>query len=389
MDLAALEKAGLYDPASPRAEERREVLAYLTSLGATVEEMVDAHQRGRLLSLPLDRALRCGRASLTLGQAAAQAGVEEATASRALRAVGLPEPEPEAAIFGPADADTLRVVRAAAGVFDEDVALQIGRVIGSSVSRIAEAEVAAFLLNIASPLAADDAPEIAVAEASAQVATMIPQVTQLIDILHRRHLDLTIRRFSALREGETGYQTFDMGVGFADLVGFTGLSRHLSTRELAAAIVAFETRTADIVTGDGGRLVKLIGDEVMYVAEDVAALCRMTAALLSAFDGDDILPPLRAGLAAGPVLARDGDYFGSVVNLASRAVKIARPGTALVSREVRRRVPEPPPGYRYGSPRPRRVKGWERRVVFHSLRREHAPSRARGAVEAILGSADD
>ena len=135
-----------------------------------------------------------------------------------------------------------------------------------------------------------------------------------------------------------------------------------------------------------GRLVKLIGDEVMYVADDPGAICQVTVALLDAFDGGDILPPLRAGLACGPVLVRDGDYFGPVVNIASRSAKLGRPRTALVTPDVRTRSPEPPPGYRYGPARPRRLKGFDRRVPLHTLRRERTRRHPLRAVEAILGA---
>jgi adenylate cyclase len=153
------------------------------------------------------------------------------------------------------------------------------------------------------------------------------------------------------------------------MVGFTGLSEQLSTRELAATIADFEERTAQLVGDAGGRIVKLIGDEVMFVADDPNDGCEVAVQVLSAFDGDDNLPPLRVGLAWGPVLARDGDYFGSVVNVASRSVKLARPGTALVSRPLREVVGEAPPGWRFGARHLRRIKGFDRRVPLHTMRR--------------------
>src|SRR5205807_8326229 len=157
-----------------------------------------------------------------------------------------------------------------------------------SVYRDSEALVSALLLNNATALAADDAPEMVFARANDQVAAIIPQVSRLIELPHRRHLDDAVHRFTMSDAKLAGDQTVDLSVGFADLVGFTALSQQLSTRELAASIAAFESRTAEIVAENDGRLVKLIGDEVMYVADDPGAICQVTVALLDAFDGGDI-----------------------------------------------------------------------------------------------------
>jgi adenylate cyclase len=121
-------------------------------------------------------------------------------------------------------------------------------------------------------------------------------------------------------------------------VGYTALAEQLATDELAAAMAEFEGRASDLIAGGGGRLVKLIGDEVMFVAADAAAGCTILLDLLEALAADDVLPQLRGGLAAGEVLARDGDYYGPVVNLASRVVKIASPNAALVTEVVKERL---------------------------------------------------
>jgi adenylate cyclase len=365
---AELRKRGLYDPASPVAAERLELLNYLAENGVSVDEMVDADRRGRLVSMLFDRALGIGSERLTLAQVAERARLSPDAAAAARRAVGLPVVA-DADVYGQADIEILRVFRVAEQVFGTDVTLQIARVIGSSVSRIAEAEVASFLVNIAAPLAAEDAGEVALARANADVAALTQQMSRLLDLLHRQHLDIAIRRFNVPRNDLANYETFDMAVGFADMVGFTGLSEQLSTRELAATIADFEERTAQLVGDAGGRIVKLIGDEVMFVADDPNDGCEVAVQVLSAFDGDGNLPPLRVGLAWGPVLARDGDYFGSVVNVASRSVKLARPGTALVSRPLREVVGEAPPGWRFGARHLRRIKGFDRRVSLHTMRR--------------------
>lgn len=370
MDTAALRAAGLYDPAAPGAADRLQLLEYLGGLGCSVEEMVEADRRGRLVALPMDRALRSG-GDLSFAAAAQRAGLAEPAAARAHQAVGLPVMERATQTFGADDIELLRVFAEAEAVFGEDVSLQLARVMGSSIARIAEAEVSAFLLNVAAPLAAEGTGELAMARANADMAAMLPPVSKVVELLHRRHLEAAIRNFNVPPSELAIRETLDLGVGFADLVGFTGLSQSLSTRELAATIADFEGRTAEIVSDSGGRVVKLIGDEVMYVSDGAASAVEVMAALLREFDGHDkTLPPLRGGVTWGPVLAVEGDYFGAVVNLANRAVKLARPAAALVSHEVRAAVADAPEGFRFGAARPRRLKGFDRRVPLHSMRRE-------------------
>lgn len=348
--------------------------------------MVEADRQGRLQTMLLDRELVPGPLTLTFGEAAEKAGIDLRQAVRARQAVGLPVVDPAERAYGRVDVEMLRAYKVAADLFGEEVALELARVIGSSLNRLAEAEVSAFLRNVAAPMAAHEVSELAIAETAADVAkTMIPQVNRLIDPLHRRHLQFAVRRFTASAEELASAPTVDLGVGFADLVGFTGLTQQLSTEELSTAIAEFEARSAEIVTRAGGRLVKLIGDEVMYVTDSPAALVQATVELLEAFSGRDGLPPLRAGLGWGPVLARDGDYFGPVVNLASRAAKLARSRLALVTPEICAAVPTPPEGYRYGRPRLYRIKGFEGFVRLRSLRPTRTVPAPLRAVEAVLG----
>jgi adenylate cyclase len=128
------------------------------------------------------------------------------------------------------------------------------------------------------------------------------------------------------------------------MVGFTLLSQHLSNEELAAVVRRFEEISHDIVTSARGRVVKMIGDEVMFVTESVAAAARIGLDLADAYADDDLLSDVRVGMASGPVLARDGDYFGPTVNLAHRIVNIGNPGTVLMSDDFHRALEDEAPG---------------------------------------------
>jgi adenylate cyclase len=157
---------------------------------------------------------------------------------------------------------------------------------------------------------------------------------RLLEFVWRRQVAAGIRRTMLLRSsGAAPGESPVLAVGFADMVGFTLLAQHLSDPELAAVVLRFEELSHDIVTALGGRVVKMIGDEVMFVVESVAAAARIGLDLADAYADDELLSDVRVGLALGPVLLREGDYFGTTVNLAHRIVNIGNPGTVLISDE--------------------------------------------------------
>jgi adenylate cyclase len=163
-----------------------------------------------------------------------------------------------------------------------------------------------------------------VARANAEAAALLPFVRDTIDSLLRRHL-IAARRTILGEAADAGYETQALAVGFVDLVGSTALSQRLSTRELGAVLTEFENAAADTVTARGGRVIKLIGDEVLFTAPDADAGCSIALELVRHFTDHPRVPPVRTGVASGEVLLRDGDVFGPVVNLAARAVKLADP----------------------------------------------------------------
>jgi adenylate cyclase len=127
----------------------------------------------------------------------------------------------------------------------------------------------------------------------------------------------------------------DMSVGFADLSRFTSVSRELDARELASLIEGFNAAASDAIVEGGGRIVKTIGDEVMFSALEPAAAASIALRLLDVVSPATGYPDLRVGLASGGVVPREGDLFGSTVNLANRLVVIALPGSVLVDKATR------------------------------------------------------
>jgi len=124
-------------------------------------------------------------------------------------------------------------------------------------------------------------------------------------------------------------------VGFVDLVRFAAVTENVADDELERLIVRFEEVAYDAIVDGGGRMVKMIGDAVMFVADDPERATLVAIDLVDAYARDDLLPPARAGLALGQVLARDGDYYGPPVNLAARIVDVARPSRVVASDELR------------------------------------------------------
>jgi adenylate cyclase len=154
-----------------------------------------------------------------------------------------------------------------------------------------------------------------------------------------------------------------MAIGFVDLVGFTPISSSVNARELLDLLLSFERYAHDLVHEHGGRVVKLIGDEVMFAVVDPGDACRIADGIFREFAGRTDLTP-RAGVAWGDVLAHGGDYFGAVVNMASRIADIAVPWEILLAPEVAARVPE---GFRAEPAGRRLLKGFADPVPLSSL----------------------
>ncbi|HWC38400.1 MAG TPA: adenylate/guanylate cyclase domain-containing protein [Acidimicrobiales bacterium] len=306
--------------------------ALLLARGVSPEEVDRAEADGQLYLLTVDRLLVAGAPRYTATEVAERSGMSLAQTSRFWRALGFTDVTDDERHFTDADVDALRTAQRLLdeGLADVEVALQMTRVIGLSMARIAEAEVAA------SPLGRDDLDPAQMADQFLRsLDVLLPSMGRLLEYAWRRHLQAAFRRaMLAFSRGELAGGTVEATVGFADLVGFTLLSQELSDEALAEVVSRFEALAFDTVSSLGGQVVKVIGDEVMFVVRDAAEGARIALGLADAYADDELLSDVRVGLACGSVLAMEGDYYGPVVNLASRIVKIAIPGTVLVSDDV-------------------------------------------------------
>jgi class 3 adenylate cyclase len=321
---------GLYDPADEHAKLRLELLRYLTELGATPDELVA--YRDALPSLASVLAIRGGPA-MTLEEVVERSGVSTDEMRRVIRTFGFADPEPDARLFTEGFLELIGGLRAAVEVFGEEGLYQLLRVLGSAMARVADAAVSAFLVNVEPAARREDPVGLAVARANAEAAGLLPLVAPTLDVLLRGHL-LVAQRTVIPDEDLVGFETQRLHVGFVDLVGSTELGERVSMHELGVLLTSFERLATDTVTARGGRVVKLIGDQILYVAPDAASACSIALDLVAKLETDATLPAVRAGLAGGPVMRRDGDVFGPVVNLAARVVKVAEPGEVVTTAEV-------------------------------------------------------
>ncbi len=334
MTVADFEAAGLYDPAAPEAADRLALLQWLAAQGATLEQMAEAQRQGSrsLIGLAGDLALRPG-ADLTLAEVAAAAGMPPSAIERIRLAAGLRPAGADERLFSFEDAGIFANLATGDVFFGKRPMLQFIRVIGSSLARIAEAAVALFLTNVEGPIVEQQAGELTLAEANLRAIQALEAFPNGVRMILRAHMETAIRRLRAARREHSTLDTVQVTVGFVDLVGYTRLSRRLDPRDLGTLVERFEALATDTVAARDGRVVKLIGDEVMFVAIDAAAACDIALTLVERFAEDPSVMP-RGGLALGPALMRSGDFYGPVVNLASRIAELAVPREILVTAEV-------------------------------------------------------
>ncbi len=364
------EAAGLYDPTSADAEQRLALLEFLVGLGASLDDMRAAEPDGRLIALAGSVMLRGSEPRISTRELAERAGLPLETVERVSRAAGLAAADPDAPRFVAADVATFEAFALAAELFGEDVLVQFTRTMGASVARVAEAAIGTFAVNVRAPMDHAGATPLEIAQASAEGGAALRGIPQVLQTLLAPHFDAATRR-SLLSEGaDISYRQAQLAVGFVDLVGFTTLSQELSTIELAHAVADFEGTATEIITAHDGHVVKMIGDEVMFVAVDAAAACRTALDLCAFVSSHPVLTELRGGLAFGGLVRSEGDYYGPLVNLAARAVKLAAPGAVVCTTAVRDAVAAPAnEGLRFSAVGAHELRGFDEPVELVTVAR--------------------
>jgi class 3 adenylate cyclase len=339
---------------------------YLIAQGAEPEELREAAESGTLGTLALELALRSPGERIPFDEAVRRAGLEPAEAAALWRALGFPDPLQSSASLGESGIETLQILSEFGRRLGTETTLQLARVIGGAVALIAEALVDAVRLKVEMPRRSAGEPYPDVVEDYASMAAVaIPALGRAITDALGAHL-VSVSGSAWALDSEQATVTRERTVGFADLVGYTASARGSSPAELAATISRFESHVADVVARFGGRVVKLIGDEAMFIVGDPVAACELAVELNRSLAADPQLPSVRIALAAGPVVSHHGDYYGDVVNLAARLVKAAQPGEVLVSAPVA----DSDPGSQaleFEAAGPLPLKGYDERVDAYRL----------------------
>jgi adenylate cyclase len=238
--------------------------------------------------------------------------------------------------FTDADVAAVREFRKLNVVSGGDLRLQLtaARSLGQAMSRLAEWQVDLVTEEIMSRIQSAADGESVSDIARAATAQTVEVLADLQIYAWRRHLAAALERSLNAGATMTGGTVRALAVGFADMVGYTRLTRHLDPDELTELLEVFETTTTGAITEHGGWVIKNVGDEVMFAAERPADCARIGLAIqervTAAAATVDQMPQLRVGIAYGQVLQRFGDIYGSVVNIAARLTGVARPGTVLV-----------------------------------------------------------
>jgi len=352
------EADGLLDGLESERERRgrQALLDRLEHQGVPVDELRRAVAEDRLVLVPVERALVQGGERYTLGEVAARAGIPRATFEESLRASGFVVPPAHERLFGDADVESARRTRA---LLDAGLPLDritaVVRIMSVGMARIADAVRQVIGESLIRP--GDTELELADRYVEAAVG-LAPLGGPALEYAFSFHLLEAIRNDAisrtALASGELTAGT-EVAVCFADLVGFTRMGQSADPGEIGA----IAERLGALAAGAARRpvrLIKQLGDGVMLVSNDPAALLGAATELVSAAEAQADFPALRAGLALGPALERGGDWYGQPVNLASRLCDAARPGTILVSPELRDAVGEAD-GYRFSHSGRKRLKG--------------------------------
>ena len=321
------------------AAAQARVVARMRERGYSLEDLREAGREGRLaFGFAEELFSEDAGGGMSLTAVARETGLEPELIERILVILGTPKGRQRN--LGPEDVAALRhCARVLAAGFPLVAFLQLVRVYVQSMRRIADAEVRLFHLYVHEPLIRDAVPELEMAaEMGEMAADILPLAAPLTEYLHNRYLrffleqDVVGHMESGLdantAEIELGQVT--MTLCFIDLTGFTRYTEEEGDMEALDVIENF-VETVEATLPREATIVKTIGDEVMVVSPDAASLTEWAVGFLRRFPRR---PQPRVGIHCGEAVYRDGDYFGSQVNLAHRVVNRALAGEVLVTDRV-------------------------------------------------------
>lgn len=307
-----------------------------------VQDNVYGSPESRRAFRDLESLLLGGERSMNRKDAAHAGGLSILNARKIWRAMGFPNLRAEEIYFTHQDSEALGRISELVkeGELTEEAALSLVRAMAQMTDRMVVWQVEAMAEDLVVNSGYSDPA------ARQELLRILPRLTPALEELlvysWRRQLNGAVQRLAmrqerpedspdAQRDGDaSGTLPLARGIGFADMVSYTSLSRQMNERTLAALVQRFEQRCAEVIAVGRGRLIKTIGDEVMFMAETPQDGALMALALAEVIREDEELPQCRVAFVWGRVLPRLGDLYGPTVNLASRLVALTPPGGVLV-----------------------------------------------------------
>jgi adenylate cyclase len=325
---------------TPAAAAQARVVARMRERGHSLEELKRAGREGRLAFGFAEEIFPRRETNIPVEEAARETGLEAELIERVMTILGTPAGQTR--FLSEEDLEALRHISSvlAAG-FPLVAFLQLVRVYAQSMRKIADAEVRLFHLYVHEPMIADGVPELEMAEEMSELAEeLLPLTTPLFEYMHNRYVGFfTEQDVVGHMESEFGPDAGGLGrvsttICFIDLTGFTRYTEEEGDEEALDLVERF-VETAEATLPAEAMIVKTIGDEVMIVSPDPASLTEWAVGFLSLFQER---PQPRVGIHYGKAVYRDGDYFGTEVNLVHRVVNRALGGEVLVTDPVVRAI---------------------------------------------------
>jgi len=289
----------------------------------------------------LDQLLLGDRPVFTLADAAEKTGIPAGVVRRLWRSLGFALPSAEEPAFNDRDLAAIELMQSGSrlGVLDVDTEVRLARALGQTMSRLADWQVST-LATLVDDLDGSGSLPASRTSAALTIAESLSGIhEELLLYAWKRHVGAAVGRLQAVEMGED-LHTVTSTVGFADIVQFSALSNELDDDRIGDLVEIFETRASDVVTSLGGRVIKTLGDSVLFVTEDAVAGMDIAHGIIDVIGDDSRLPDVRLGLATGSVILRFGDVFGPPVNLAARLTGIARRNRVITDEATAARLPE-------------------------------------------------
>ncbi len=319
---------------TPEAIGHARIVARMRERGFSLQSIREATEQGRLAYAFAEELFPQRARIYTAEEAASETGLEPALIERMLTSLG----------FSPAHAkaiteDDMQVLRYVAHGINAGLplvaVLQLIRVYGQAMAQIADAEVRLFHLYVHEPLMRSGASGVEIAEQMGDLSRLLlPLASPIMDLVHQRFLQHFIEQ-DVVGHMETDLD-WDSGrmrvaIAFADLTGYTRLTEEEGELQALDAVERF-VEAVEVTLPDDARVIKTIGDEVMVVGSDAAALTDWAVGFQRLQAGQRPLP--RIGIHYGDALYREGDYFGRDVNIAARVAARSGGGEVLVTRPI-------------------------------------------------------